>query len=58
MYGTPTAGGAIAAAGAGTLAYTGAPMLGWLIFSAVVLILGGALLYRVANHRKRDHAPR
>jgi hypothetical protein len=59
MYGTPAAaGGTIAAAGVGTLAYTGAPLLSWLIFGAVVLVVGGAALYRLGNRKKRDHAPR
>jgi LPXTG-motif cell wall-anchored protein len=50
MYKVPGAGGAVGA-GAGTLAFTGANVTGWIVFGAI-LVIGGALAI-VAGRRRR-----
>lgn len=52
MYGTGSAAGALA--GAGTLAYTGAPLLGALVAIAGGLVIGGIVLFRFARRKHRE----
>ncbi|HEX5403798.1 MAG TPA: LPXTG cell wall anchor domain-containing protein [Pseudonocardiaceae bacterium] len=52
MYKVPGAGGAVGA-GAGTLAFTGADVTGWVMFGALLLVAGvlAILLGRRRRHR-------
>jgi LPXTG-motif cell wall-anchored protein len=50
MYKVPGAGGAVGA-GAGTLAFTGANVTGWIVFGAILLVAGTLAL--VAGRRRR-----
>lgn len=50
MYKVPGAGGAVGA-GAGTLAFTGANVTGWIVFGAILLVAG--TLAFVAGRRRR-----
>ncbi|HEX9338275.1 MAG TPA: LPXTG cell wall anchor domain-containing protein [Pseudonocardiaceae bacterium] len=49
MYRIPGAGGAI---GAGTLAFTGADMTGWIVFGAILAVAG--TLAVLAGRRRRN----
>jgi LPXTG-motif cell wall-anchored protein len=49
MYRVPGAGGAI---GAGTLAFTGASMTGWIVFGAILVVAG--TLAVIAGRRRRS----
>lgn len=51
MYKVPGAGGAVGA-GAGTLAFTGADVTGWVMFAALLIIAGVAALL-AGRHRRR-----
>jgi LPXTG-motif cell wall-anchored protein len=57
MYKLPGAGGAIGA-GAGTLAYTGADVTGWVVFGALLLVAGVAALFASRHRRRRLNAER
>lgn len=50
MYKVPGAGGAVGA-GAGTLAFTGANLAGWIVFGAMLLVAG--VVATVAGRRRR-----
>jgi hypothetical protein len=50
MYKVPGAGGAIGA-GAGTLAFTGANVTGWIVFGALLLVVGVLAVF--AGRRRR-----
>jgi LPXTG-motif cell wall-anchored protein len=52
MYKIPGAGGA-AGAGAGTLAYTGANVTGWIVFAAILLVAGALVMYVGRRRRLR-----
>lgn len=49
MYRIPGAGGAI---GAGTLAFTGASMTGWIVFGAILVAAGTFAVF--AGRRRRN----
>jgi LPXTG-motif cell wall-anchored protein len=51
MYRVPGAGGAVGA-GAGTLAFTGADVTGWIVFGAILLV-AGVLAVFVGRRRRR-----
>ncbi|HEX5120633.1 MAG TPA: LPXTG cell wall anchor domain-containing protein [Pseudonocardiaceae bacterium] len=51
MYKVPGAGGAVGA-GAGTLAFTGANVTGWIVFGAILLVAG---VLAVVAGRRRQH---
>jgi LPXTG-motif cell wall-anchored protein len=51
MYKVPGAGGAVGA-GAGTLAFTGANVTGWIVFGAVLMVVG---VVAVLAGRRRRH---
>ncbi|HEX3588454.1 MAG TPA: peptidase [Pseudonocardiaceae bacterium] len=51
MYKVPGAGGAVGA-GAGTLAFTGANVTGWIVFGAVLVVAG---VVAVLAGRRRRH---
>ncbi|HKN97187.1 MAG TPA: peptidase [Pseudonocardiaceae bacterium] len=51
MYKVPGAGGAVGA-GAGTLAFTGADVTGWLVFGAL-LVVAGVLAVLAGRRRHR-----
>lgn len=46
-------GGALATTGAGLVIFGHNFSLAWMVAAAVVLILGGAALYRVGNRRRK-----
>ncbi|MEC3982520.1 peptidase [Amycolatopsis sp. H20-H5] len=52
MYKAPGGTGTVIASGAGTLAFTGVDLIGWIVFATVLLVLGGLLLLAA----KRRHA--
>lgn len=55
MYKVPGAGGAVGA-GAGTLAFTGANVTGWIIFG-VILLVAGVLAVFAGRRRHRLAVP-
>ncbi|HEX4701125.1 MAG TPA: peptidase [Pseudonocardiaceae bacterium] len=50
MYRVPGAGGAI---GAGSLAFTGASVTGWIVFGAVLLTTGVLAVFAARRRRNR-----
>jgi LPXTG-motif cell wall-anchored protein len=51
MYKVPGAAGGVIGGGVGTLAYTGVDVTGWLIFGALLVVLGTLAL--IAGRRRR-----
>lgn len=51
MYKVPGAGGAVGA-GAGTLAFTGADVTGWIVFGVILVVVG---VVTVLASRRRRH---
>jgi LPXTG-motif cell wall-anchored protein len=56
MYKVPGAGGAVGA-GAGTLAYTGANVTGWVVFGVLLLVAGTLAMFAGRRRRHRLVAP-
>jgi LPXTG-motif cell wall-anchored protein len=52
MYKVPGAGGAVGA-GAGTLAFTGADVTGWIVFGAILLVAGTVALFAGRRRQRR-----
>ncbi|HEY1573416.1 MAG TPA: LPXTG cell wall anchor domain-containing protein [Pseudonocardiaceae bacterium] len=52
MYKVPGAGGAVGA-GAGTLAFTGANVTGWIVFGAILLVAGVLAVFAGRRRRRR-----
>ncbi|MER6075320.1 hypothetical protein ACFYZB_35520 [Streptomyces sp. NPDC001852] len=57
MYGHNGAGAAIGtAAGGAALAATGGTELGWIVLGAMLLVIGGAAVFRLATRGRRVSA--
>jgi LPXTG-motif cell wall-anchored protein len=52
MYKVPGAGGAVGA-GAGTLAFTGANVTGWIVFGAILLVAGVLAVFAGRRRQRR-----
>jgi hypothetical protein len=52
MYKVPGAGGAVGA-GAGTLAFTGADVTGWIVFGVILVVAGVVTVFASRRRRHR-----